>query len=103
MAHQIGVPAIETFQSTLLATADMLAGDWETALRHTFNAHDLAQRVGFARGAIYPLGTEAMLLVRLGRLDEAADRVSGQRLSGNGLWPTGMSSPSLISPRAWSR
>jgi ATP/maltotriose-dependent transcriptional regulator MalT len=83
VARQIGVPAIETFQSTLLALADMLTGEWETALRRTFNARSLAQRVGFARGAIYPLGTEAMLLVRLGRLDEAADRVSeGQRLFG---------------------
>ena len=83
VARQSGVPAIETFQSTLLAIADMLAGDWETALQCSFDARDLAQRVGFARGAIYPLGAEAMLLVRLGRLDEAADRVSeGQRLFG---------------------
>jgi DNA-binding CsgD family transcriptional regulator/tetratricopeptide (TPR) repeat protein len=83
LAHRIGVPAIETFQSSMLAAADMLAGEWETALRRTVNARDLAQRVGSARGAIYPLGTEAMLLVRLGRLDEAADRVSeGQRLFG---------------------
>ena len=83
MARQTGVPAIELFQSTLLAIIDMLAGDWEAALRRTFDALDLAQRVGLARGAIYALGAEAMLLVRLGRLDEAADRVSeAQRLFG---------------------
>jgi hypothetical protein len=83
LARQTSVPAIETFQNSLLGVADMLAGEWETALRRTFDARDLAQRVGFARGAIFALGTEAMLLVRLGRLDEAADRVSeGQRLFG---------------------
>ena len=83
MAHQIGVPAIETFQSTLLATADMLAGDWETALRRTFNAHDLARTSRLRAGGDLPARCGSHLLVRLGRLDEAADRVSeGQRLFG---------------------
>jgi DNA-binding NarL/FixJ family response regulator len=36
----------------------------------------LSERVGVARGVILALGTQAMVLVRLGYLDEAADRVS---------------------------
>ena len=56
VAHQIGVPAIETFQSTLLATADMLAGDWETALRRTFNAHDLGATCWLRAGGDLPVG-----------------------------------------------
>jgi ATP/maltotriose-dependent transcriptional regulator MalT len=43
----------------------------------------LSERVGVARGVLFALGTQAMVLVRRGHLDEAADRVSeAHRLSG---------------------
>ena len=101
MAHQIGVPAIETFQSTLLATADMLAGDWETALRRTFDAHDLAQRVGFA-GSDLPAGYgshASFVLVASTRPLTVSARDNGFEM----VCGRPACSPSLISPRAWSR
>jgi DNA-binding NarL/FixJ family response regulator len=84
LARQAGVPAQEIFASSLLAIIDMLAGDWRAALRRTFNDLDLAERVGLTRGTIFALSTEAVVLVRLGRLDEAADRIrEAQRLFAN--------------------
>jgi DNA-binding CsgD family transcriptional regulator/tetratricopeptide (TPR) repeat protein len=84
LARQAGVPAQEILQSSLLAVIDMLAGDWQTALRRTFDDLELAERVGVTRGTIFALSTEAVVLVRLGRLVEAADRVrEAQRLFAN--------------------
>jgi DNA-binding NarL/FixJ family response regulator len=84
LARQAGVPAQGILQSSLLAIIDMLAGDWQAALRRTFDDLDLAERVGITRGTISALSAEAVVLVRLGRLDEAADRVrEAQRLFAN--------------------
>jgi len=55
---------------------DMLAGDWQAALRRAHDDLDLSQRVGVTRGVLFALGTQAMVLVRLGHLHEAADRVN---------------------------
>ena len=52
LARQAGVPAQEILQSSLLAVIDMLAGDWQTALRRTFDDLELAERVGVTRGTI---------------------------------------------------
>ena len=84
LARQAGVPAQGILPRTLLAIIDMLAGDWQAALRRTFDDLDLAERVGVTRGTIFALSTEAVVLVRLGRLDEAADRIrEAQRLFAN--------------------
>jgi DNA-binding NarL/FixJ family response regulator/tetratricopeptide (TPR) repeat protein len=84
LARQAGVPAQGILQSSLLAIIDMLAGDWQAALRRTFDDLNLAERVGVTRGTIFALSTEAVVLVRLGRLDEAADRITeAQRLFAN--------------------
>ena len=63
----------------MLASVEVLAGDWAAALRRTFNVLDLAHRFGFTRAAAYALGCQALVFVRRGRLDEAADRVSAAR------------------------
>jgi DNA-binding NarL/FixJ family response regulator len=84
LARQAGVPAQEILQRTLLAIIDMLGGDLKAALRRTFDDLDLAERVGVTRGTIFALSTEAVVLVRLGRLDDAADRIrEAQRLFAN--------------------
>jgi DNA-binding CsgD family transcriptional regulator len=79
MARQTGVPATEVMQRALLQIIDLLAGDWPAALRRTFDDLDHARRFGLARGVIYALAGQAIVLVRLGRVDEAADRVSEAR------------------------
>jgi ATP/maltotriose-dependent transcriptional regulator MalT len=85
LARQSGVPAFEIYHEIVLASVEVLAGDWAAALRRTFNALDLAHRFGFTRAAAYALGCQALVFVRRGRLDEAADRVSqAQRLFGKG-------------------
>ncbi|HEY3009244.1 MAG TPA: AAA family ATPase [Micromonosporaceae bacterium] len=79
LARQTGVPALEILHRTLLAFVDMLAGDWSAALRGTSDEIDLAQRLGSARGAALALAGQGMVLVRYGRLDEAADRAGDAR------------------------
>jgi DNA-binding CsgD family transcriptional regulator/tetratricopeptide (TPR) repeat protein len=79
LARQTGVPTLEIFLRSRLAMVDMLSGDWQAALKGTFDDLALAQRVGLKREVIFALGTEATVLVRFGRLDEAADRVSEAR------------------------
>jgi secreted protein with Ig-like and vWFA domain len=89
LARQSGVPALEIYQDILLASVEVFAGDWQSALHRTFDDLDLAQRVGFTRAATVALGLQALVFVRRGRLDEAADRVSeARRLSGDGPRPT---------------
>jgi DNA-binding NarL/FixJ family response regulator/tetratricopeptide (TPR) repeat protein len=83
LARKTGVPAVEIFQNGLLAITDVLAGDWQAALQRTSDDLDMAERVGLARGVIFALGTEAIVLIRFGRLKEAGDRVSeAERLFG---------------------
>jgi DNA-binding CsgD family transcriptional regulator/tetratricopeptide (TPR) repeat protein len=79
LAQQTGVPTLEIFHRSRLAIVDMLSGDWQGALKGTFDDLALAQRVGSKREVIFALGTAATVLVRFGRLDEAADRVSEAR------------------------
>jgi DNA-binding CsgD family transcriptional regulator/tetratricopeptide (TPR) repeat protein len=87
LARQSGVPALQIYHDMLLALVEVLAGDWQAALRRTFNAFDLAHRVGFTRATAYALGSQALVFVRRGRLDEAGDRVSqARRLFGK--WST---------------
>jgi DNA-binding NarL/FixJ family response regulator len=87
LARQSGVPALEIYHDIVLAVVEVFAGDWQAALRRTFNALDLAHRVGFTRAAAYALGCQGLVFVRRGRLDEAADRVSqARRLFGK--WST---------------
>ena len=79
LARQTGVPTLEIFHRSRLAMVDMLAGDWQAALKSTFDDLALAQRVGSKREVIFALGTAATVLVRFGRLHEAADRVDEAR------------------------
>jgi ATP/maltotriose-dependent transcriptional regulator MalT len=79
LARQSGVPAIQIYHDILLASVEVFAGDWEAGLRRTFNALDLAHRVGFTRAAAMALGCQALIFVRRGRLDDAAERVSQAR------------------------
>jgi DNA-binding CsgD family transcriptional regulator len=79
LARQSGVPALEIIHDILLAYVEVYAGDWPAALRRTFDDLSLAQRVGLARGRAFALAPQALVLVRRGRLDEAADRVSEAR------------------------
>jgi DNA-binding CsgD family transcriptional regulator len=87
LARQSGVPALEIYHDILLAFVEVFAGDWTAALRRTSDDLDLAQRVGFTRAAAVGLGLQALVFVRRGRLDEAADQVSeARRLFGK--WST---------------
>jgi DNA-binding NarL/FixJ family response regulator len=79
LARKSGVPALEIYHDIQLASVEVFAGDWQAALRRTFNALDLAERLGFTRAAATALGCQALVFVRRGRLDEAADRVSQAR------------------------
>src|SRR4029453_9755844 len=73
------VPARQVYPDIQLAPVEVFAGDWQSALRRTFNGLDLAHRVGFTRAAAAALGLQGLVFVRRGRLDEAADRVSQAR------------------------
>jgi tetratricopeptide (TPR) repeat protein len=73
LARQSGVPALEIYHDILLASVEVFAGDWQSALHRTFDDLDLAKRVGFTRAATVALGCQALVFVRRGRLDEAAD------------------------------
>ena len=79
LARQSGVPAVEIFHDVLLMMVEVFAGDWEAALRRSFDDLDLAQRVGVARAAAFALAGQGLVFVRRGRLEEAADRVSEAR------------------------
>jgi DNA-binding CsgD family transcriptional regulator len=79
LAQQTGVPTLEIFHRSRLAMVDMLSGDWQAALKGTFDDLALAQRVGSKREVIFALGTAATVLVRFGRLHEAADRIDEAR------------------------
>jgi DNA-binding CsgD family transcriptional regulator len=79
LARESGVPALEILHDILLAIVEMIAGDWAAVLRRTFDDLGLAQRVGVARAAAFALAAQGLILVRRGRLDEAADRVSEAR------------------------
>jgi DNA-binding CsgD family transcriptional regulator/tetratricopeptide (TPR) repeat protein len=79
LARQIAVPALEIIHHNVLALVEALAGEWPAALRRTFDALDLAQRVGVPRVAAMALTAQAMVLVRRGDVDEAADRMSEAR------------------------
>jgi DNA-binding NarL/FixJ family response regulator/tetratricopeptide (TPR) repeat protein len=79
LARQSGVPALEILHDVLLALVELFAGDWQAALRRTFDDLSLAQRVGVARAAAFALAGQGLVFVRRGRLDEAADRVSEAR------------------------
>jgi DNA-binding CsgD family transcriptional regulator/tetratricopeptide (TPR) repeat protein len=84
LARQTGVPTLEIFHRGRLAMVDMLSGDWQAALKGTSDDLALAQRVGSKREVIFALGTAATVLVRYGRLHEAADKVDeAQRLFGS--------------------
>ncbi len=76
LARQTGVPSLEIVHNALLALVDGLAGGWPAALRRTFDALELAHRVGVPRVATMVLTAQAMVLVRRGDVDEAADRLS---------------------------
>jgi DNA-binding CsgD family transcriptional regulator len=79
LARQSGVPALEILHDILLAIVEVVAGDWAAVLRRTFDDRDLAQRVGVVRVRAFALAPQGLVLVRRGRLDEAADRVSEAR------------------------
>jgi DNA-binding CsgD family transcriptional regulator len=79
LARQSGVPALEILHDVLLALVEVFAGNWQAALRRTFDDLGLAQRVGFTRAAAFALAGQGLVFVRRGRLDEAADRVSEAR------------------------
>jgi DNA-binding CsgD family transcriptional regulator/tetratricopeptide (TPR) repeat protein len=79
LARQSGVPALEILHDILLAIVEVVAGDWAAVLRRTFDDLDLAQRVGVVRARAFALAPQGLVLVRRGRLDEAADRVSEAR------------------------
>jgi DNA-binding CsgD family transcriptional regulator len=86
-ARQSGVPTLEIYHDVLLAMVEVFAGDWQSALRRTFDDLDLAQRVGFTRAAAFALAGQGLVFARCGRLDKAADRVSeARRLFGR--WST---------------
>jgi tetratricopeptide (TPR) repeat protein len=79
LAKQSGVPAVEILHDVVLALVEVFAGNWQAALRRTFDDLGLAQRVGFTRAAAFALAGQGLVFVRRGRLDEAADRVSEAR------------------------
>jgi DNA-binding CsgD family transcriptional regulator/tetratricopeptide (TPR) repeat protein len=79
LARQTGVPSLEIVHDALLALVEGLAGGWPAALRRTFDALELAHRIGVPRVAAMVLTAQAMILVRRGDVDEAADRLSEAR------------------------
>ncbi|HEY3004601.1 MAG TPA: AAA family ATPase [Kribbellaceae bacterium] len=79
LARQTGVPSLEIVHDALLALVEGVAGEWPAALRRTFGALELAHRVGVPRVATMVLTAQAMILVRRGDVDEAADRLSEAR------------------------
>jgi len=79
LARQTGVPSLEIAYDALLALVEGLAGRWPAALRLTFDALEFAHRVGVPRVATMALTAQAMILVRRGDVDEAADRLSEAR------------------------
>ncbi len=86
LARQTGVPSLEIAHDALLALVEGLAGGWPAALRRTYDALELAHRVGVPRVATIVLTAQAIFLVRRGDVDEAADRLSeARRLFGR--WP----------------
>jgi ATP/maltotriose-dependent transcriptional regulator MalT len=55
-----------------LGFAAFLTGEWEEALQHSCGVIDLAQRVGLPRGTALGLAIRGLVLLRKGRLDDAA-------------------------------
>ncbi|MGH3094997.1 MAG: AAA family ATPase [Streptosporangiales bacterium] len=71
VARQLGAPSLEPWSRVRLAIADLLAGEWDAALRALAEVVTLASRFGEARGRISVLGTYGWVLVHRGRNDEA--------------------------------
>lgn len=71
VAQELGAPSLEPWPRVRLAIADLLAGEWDAALRALAEVVTLAHRFGEARGRISVLGTYAWVLVHRGRNDEA--------------------------------
>jgi DNA-binding CsgD family transcriptional regulator len=79
LARQSGVPALEILHDVLLALVEVFAGEWQAAVRRTFDDLSLAERVGVARAAAFALAGQGLVFVRRGRLDGAADRAGEAR------------------------
>jgi DNA-binding CsgD family transcriptional regulator len=85
-ARAVGVPTLEIIPQLLLGMADLLGGRWDDGMARSFDALELAQRVGNVRHAALWLALQGLLLARRGRFDDAAARVTEARVH-FGHWP----------------
>lgn len=79
LVARIGAPSLAGWPRIRLAYADLLAGDWDAALRTTAEVVTLASRFTEQRGLVSTSATHALMLVHLGRLDEARGYVEKAR------------------------
>ncbi|MGH3743932.1 MAG: LuxR C-terminal-related transcriptional regulator, partial [Mycobacteriales bacterium] len=79
LTTRLGAPSLSGWPRIRLAYADLLAGDWDAALRTTAEIVTLARRYVEQRGMVSSIAAHALVLVHLGRLDEAQGYVRQAR------------------------
>lgn len=71
LARDLGSAVLEGWPRGRLAVADLLAGDWDEALRASSELVGLPRRYGEQRGAVSTAASHAWILTHRGRLEDA--------------------------------
>jgi DNA-binding CsgD family transcriptional regulator len=88
LARHLGAPTLELYPRSRLISVDLMAGKWDEALPESAEIVATALRLGFARGIASALGTQALVQVYRGNLDEAAAcLVEAHEVFGGGAMP----------------
>jgi DNA-binding CsgD family transcriptional regulator len=73
-AEEAGVPTLGVVHRVCLGLADVFGGQWDDALVASFDALELASRIGSSRDTAFALALQGLLLTRRGRFAEALNR-----------------------------
>lgn len=86
IARQLGALSLEPWPRVRLAIADLLAGEWDAALRTLAEVVTLAGRLGEVRGRVSVLATYGWVLVHRGRTDDARQVLAEARQLAEPMW-----------------
>lgn len=103
VARQIGLRTGEGWPRLRIAVADLLAGDWDAALRGTSEVVAVAERLHAGRGLASALAIHGWVLTHRGRLTDAAPVIArSERMIWSGLgadrhvaWTAGLARATL--------
>ena len=79
IADRLGSPALGGWPRCRMAVADLLCGDWDSALRNTTEMCEVTRRFNERRGSVSALAIHAWVLVHRGRLTDAENYLATAR------------------------